>query len=120
MIDAQLVERLNTLAPNMYPLKAPKNYEQPCVIYNLLHVDPVRSVDSGASDRAYLIYQIDVYDESYTKASTLAKAIRDDLVEWVSEDVQSVAWTGATQTIDDTTEVALFRTMMTFLIFANV
>jgi len=104
----------------MYPMKAPKGFEQPCVIYNLLHLDPIRTLETGASDRAVMIYQIDVYDESYKAANTLAISIRDNLVEWVSADVQAVSWTGTSQTIDDTTEVALFRTMMTFVIFASV
>lgn len=119
MIDQLLVQRLCPFAPNLHPLRAPKNFKQPCVIYNLLHCDPVRSVDSGASDLAFYVYQIDVYDESYVTAHEVARAIRDDMVEWTSDDVQSVSWTGTTPMIDDTTEVALFRAMSTYLICAS-
>ena len=120
MIDHMLVERLYALAPNLYPLRAPKNYSTPCVVYSKLHCDPVRSVDSGASDRAWLIYQVDVYDPSHKAAHDLAKLIRDNLTGWTSNLVQSVAWTGTTSLIDDTTEVPLFRAMSTYLIFASV
>lgn len=119
MLEAALVQRLAPLAPYLYPLRAPKNYAQPCTIYNLLHCDPVRSVDSGASEWAHYVVQIDTYSESYKTAHDLARAIRDNLVEWTSDDVQSVAWTGTTPMIDDTTDVALFRAMSTYLIFAK-
>jgi len=120
MLDKLLVQRLSVLAPHLYPLKAPKNYTQPAVIYNCLNVSPIDSLARGVPDCAYSIYQIDVYDESYLAAYELATRIRDNLVAWSDANVQAVTWTGTSQTIDDTTEVALFRSMSTFLVFANV
>ena len=119
MIEKKLAARLSTLAPNLYPLKAPKNYRTPCVIYNVLHTDPIRDLDRGVAPLCAYIVQVDVYDPRYVAANTLAKSIRDDLVEWSDDGVQAVDWTGQTNMIDDTTDIEIYRTMMTFLIFAD-
>lgn len=119
MFAIALTNRLETLAPNLYPIVAPLDYERPAVIYNIINTDPVSDLDSGA-DLAFIKLRIDVYDASYIDSKTLAKAIRDDLEAWMDDDVEGVTWTDETDMIDDTTDLRLYRTMLTFSVLAAV
>ena len=118
MFETALVARLGELAPNMYPLAAPKPFSTPAVIYNRLMTEPVNDLE-GNPTSAVIHLQIDVYDPSLGTAKALATSIRQNLVEWTDDDVQAVSWTGEDDWIDQTTEVSLYRTRLTFLVFAS-
>ncbi|RSU77413.1 hypothetical protein BRX37_06030 [Sphingomonas sp. S-NIH.Pt3_0716] len=117
MIEAQLVAHLAALCPNMYPGAAPLDYSTPCVVYNRIATDPNDDLE-GWTGEGWLTFQIDVYDPSYLAAKELAADIRDHMIEWDDDTVQSVTWIGETDMIDETTDTSLFRTMLQFRLFA--
>jgi hypothetical protein len=119
MLEAALVARLSTLAPNLYPLEAPLNYEQPCVVYNRLMTKPVEDL-SPIYENAWIYVQVDVYDEDFLTAKQLAEDIRKNLTAWSDQDVQCVKWQDEQDGIDTTTKVTLYRTMLRLVVFANL
>ncbi|MDH2134929.1 DUF3168 domain-containing protein [Sphingobium yanoikuyae] len=119
MLETALVTRLADLAPNMYPGRAPTNYDTPVVIYNRLSTQMEDDLD-GVGDMGWVVMQIDVYEPSYLAAKELAQDIRDHLSIWDDEQVHSVAFVNETDIIDETTEATLYRVMMTFLFFAAI
>ena len=119
MLETALFRRIGAIAPNIYPNVAPERYSTPAVIYNRLDTDPERDLD-GETGTGFIIAQIDVYDPKYLVAKQLADTIKNNLVAWQDEEVQSVGWTGSNDMTDETTAVTLYRTRMTFVIFANL
>lgn len=119
MIEAQLVAHLADLAPHMYPGAAPLGYTTPAVVYNRIATDPNDDL-SGWTGEGWLTFQIDVYDPAYLVAKELAADIRDRMIEWDDETVQSVTWIGETDMIDETTDISLFRTMLQFRLYATL
>ena len=53
-------------------------------------------------------------------AKELAADIRDRMMEWDDDTVQSVTWISETDMIDETTDTSLFRTMMQFRLYATL
>jgi hypothetical protein len=119
MLETALVTYLSHLAPDMYPGRAPTNYDTPAVIYNRLSTQMEDDLD-GVGDMGWVVMQIDVYDPSYLAAKELAHDIRDHLVIWDDEQVHAVTVVNETDMIDETTETTLYRVMMTFLFFAAI
>lgn len=116
MIETSLVAYLSDLAPNLYPQAAPLGYSVPAVIYNRASTVPVEDMDGDIS-WGWVVLQIDVYDPSYLAAKELAHDIRNHLVVWDDDGVQSVTWSGETDSIDETTDDQLHRVMLTFSVF---
>jgi hypothetical protein len=119
MLETALVTRLADLAPQLYPGRAPTDYDTPAVIYNRLSTQMEDDLD-GVGDMGWVVMQIDVYDPSYLAAKELAQDIRDHLAIWDDEQVHSVTFVNETDMIDETTEATLYRVMMTFLFFAAI
>jgi hypothetical protein len=119
MLDTLLTTRLRTIAPKIYPIKAPKNYATPCVIYNRLSTDFARDLGTEG-ECGFVVMQIDVYDPIYLTAKALAAAIRKNLTLWSDAAIQSVECADEHDMIDETTGVSLYRTMLTFVIFADL
>lgn len=117
MIEVKLLERLKTVAQNVYYLQAPANYRVPCVVYNRVSTDPTRDVSDDDQDTAFAEFQIDVYSPDSFQAETLAKTIRTNLKEWQNSDVGCVAYTNKLSSVDQTTDVALYRVMTFFRMF---
>jgi hypothetical protein len=118
MLEAALVTRLAEVAPNMYPIDAPKDYTTPCVIYRRLHTNPVRDISTSTVSGYWIALEIDVYDPDYLTARALAKDIELSLSSWDDADANSCSITNDIDDIDTKTEVTLYRVFMTFLLFA--
>lgn len=119
MIETQLVAWLQNLAPQIYPGAAPLEYSTPCVVYNRIATDPLDDLE-GWTGKGWVSIQIDVYDTSYLTAKTLAASIRDRMLAWEDDVVQAVTWSGETDLIDQTTATTLYRTMLTFSLYAKL
>jgi len=126
MLETSLVARLAPIITNLYPLVAPKKTPEnaatwmPAVLYNRSDTVPVDDLSVGITANAKLWLQVDCYDYTYLAAKTLAETIRENLEVWVDDEVQSVSWTGEHDTIDNTTESTLYRTMLNFEIYVNL
>lgn len=119
MLEIRLVEWLADLCPHLYPGAAPLDYDCPAVIYNRITTDAEDDLD-GWTGTGWASFQIDVYDPDFITAKTLAADIRDRMIEWDDDYVGAVSWTGEHDLIDQTTDTALYRTMMTFRLFATL
>lgn len=117
MIEQKLTAILHTVCPNVYPLEAPEEYQLPALVYNRRDTEPVRDFDDE-SDQAFIDFQIDAYSTSYREAKALSRAAKNKLKVWQEEDVECVAYTGASDTMDNTTEVPLYRSMIFIKLFA--
>jgi hypothetical protein len=119
MIEAKLYARLKTVAANVYPLAAPKGYKSPAVIYQRVTTVPDRDLDEDLHEEAWIDFQIDVYSPSHIEALTLAKTIRTCMKTWQDEDVHTVAYISFDDTIDNTTEVPLYRVIAFYKLYAT-
>jgi cob(I)alamin adenosyltransferase len=119
MIEENLVARIKTIAANVYPIVAPKAFQRPCVVYNRIGTNQIRSLDpaTGGDEAAFVTFQIDVYSASFLEAKTLARKIKRNLVVWSEEDVQTTQYINEVSSVDNTTETALYRVMTVFEIF---
>ena len=119
MLEAALVARLSTLAPNLYPIEAPKNYATPCVVYNRLLTKPVVDL-SNEYDNAWVYEQIDIYDPDYMAVIALGEQVRKSLTKWHDDDVQAVIWEDEQHFVDTTTETTLYRVGLRIVVMANL
>ena len=126
MIESKFYSRLKTVAANVYPLAAPRSYtaertetpRAPAVVYQRVNTDPQSDFDE-LDEQAWIEMQVDVYSTSHVDAETLARTIRTSLKAWQDADVQTVAYTNHHSSVDNTTDVALYRVMTFYRLFVN-
>lgn len=119
MIETKLQARLKTIAPNVYPLAAPKSYLRPAVVWNRVSTDPTRDIGDDLEDTMFVTFQIDVYSTLYDEAKALSDTIRASLKGWIDPDIQSVSWSDERAGVDQTTDVQLFRVMVFYTVFCT-
>lgn len=118
MADQLIFDRLRSHCPHVYPGAAPQGYSEPCIVYNMIGLDPSRDL-GDADDTAVMTYQIDVYSTRKTVATQMARAIRDDIKSWDDHQLQCMAYTNRADFIDQTTETKLYRVMQLFEMFGR-
>lgn len=119
MLETSFVARVASITTDIYPMVAPKDYQTPCVVYNRSDTIPVATLKAG-SENAKIWLQVDIYDRHYLGAKALAETIRRNLEVWVDDEVMSVSWNNELDMIDNTTEVTLYRTMLSFSVYVNL
>jgi hypothetical protein len=121
MIEMKLVERLMTVAENVYPLSAPLDYKRPAVIYNRIDTDTVDDLDEwdGEDSDSFVTFQIDVYSTNFMEAKTLARKIKKNMKLWRDEDARVTAIMDEKTMDDNTSQTALFRVMAVYKVFCT-
>lgn len=119
LLEEKIYARLETTAENIYPLKAPLAYKLPATVFNVLTDVPVRDISDDEQTASFATIQIDVYSTDLLESMKLARTIRRDFLEWDEDGVQVLACANRQKSIDDTSEVDLYRTMMFFTLFVR-
>lgn len=121
MIEIKLMSRLRTVADNVYPLSAPKDYKRPAVIYNRIDTDSVDDLDEwdGEDSDCFATFQIDVYSTSFMEAKTLARKIKKNMKLWQDDDARCTAYMDEKSMDDTTTDTTLYRVMAVYKVFCT-
>lgn len=121
MIEMKLVERLHTVADNIYPLSAPLEYKRPAVIYNRVDTETVDDLDDwdGEDEDCFVTFQIDVYSTSFMEAKTLSRQIKKLMKTWRDDDAQCTAYMDEKSMDDNTSQTSLYRIMSVYKVFCT-
>lgn len=75
MIEHALTALLKSIQAKTYPRAAPKSAVAPFIVYTRVRTARVRHL-TGPSGMAMPVFQIDIYDESYSAAHQTANQVR--------------------------------------------
>lgn len=120
MIDQLLNARLKTCITNVYPSVAPTAYALPCAVYQLLETQVTTDLDGSVGDEGFVTFQISISSESYGQAKILARAIRNSLIIWKENGVETVEWLDEHMMADTTTQATLHRALLFFKFYTTV
>lgn len=119
LIDA-LYSLLSTVCADTYPGVTEQEVDPPFIVHALVRTVPHASKD-GESSTDYKVIKVASYDDTQTKAYTLASAVRVKLDEYSgvlnSVDITKIRFTDEEDGYDQTTD--LYYVLQTYRIWIN-
>lgn len=86
MIEQTLTAKLETITPQVFPLKAPEDAEGAMLIYQRTSTERETHL-SGPSGIAVSYFRVDVYQQAFSEVVTLSNALRVACDGWQEDDV---------------------------------
>jgi hypothetical protein len=115
VIEAALYALLSPVAPNTYPIVAPKGVKAPFVVYTRVSTPRLRDFD-GPTGNAMPTFRIDAYALGYDEARALANSIRIALDGYRGGIIRDCALVNEQDMGDLTSDPALSRVQLEFRI----
>ncbi len=119
MIETLLNARLRAITENVYPNVAPLTYRSPCVVYQRLDTETISDISGEEVAQAFVTFQLAISSPIFGEAKLLARAVRNNLKSWQSDDVQAVSWINESVAVDSSTDVVLHRVLLFFRFICN-
>ncbi|KQO53366.1 tail completion protein gp17 [Sphingomonas sp. Leaf257] len=113
MIEKALYSLLSAIAPNTYPVVAPKGVKVPFVIYTRVSTPRLRDFN-GPTGNAMPTFRIDAYDVGFDAARALADSIRVALDGHRGGIIQDCVLINEQDLSDLTSDPALSRVQLEF------